>query len=70
MGATTEGVEGSPPPPKKKKLDGPPTFYVAFWVGGNRLRQTGYTFLFFGEGQYYPDQEIGHPNFENVLRPR
>ena len=33
-----------------QNLDGPPTFYAAFWWrsgGGNRLRQTGYTFVNF-----------------------
>jgi len=66
MGATTEGVGGHPP---KKKIGRTPNFLRSFLGGGNRLRQTGYTFLFFGERQYYPDQEIGPPNFENVLRP-
>jgi len=68
MGATTEGVGGRPPP--QKKLDGSPTFYVAFWVGGNRLRQTGYTFLFLEKGSTTRSKKLDPPNFENVLRPR
>jgi len=34
--------------PAPQNLDGPPTFFVAFWWGsggGSKLRQTGFTFL-------------------------
>jgi len=55
MGVTTGG-SGVPLP---RKLDGPPTFYVVFG-GGNRLRQTGYTFrnFFLEKGSNTSDQEI------------
>ena len=70
MGATTGGRGGADP----QKLDGPPTIYVAFWWGSggdNRLRQTGYTLLnfFWTKGSNTSDQEIGPPNFENVVAP-
>ena len=50
----------------------PPTFYVAFWResgGGNRLRQTGYTFLNFSleKGSNTPDQESGPPTLKTWL---
>jgi len=62
------GELGSRPPPKKK-LDGPPTSYVAFG-GGNRLRQTGYTFLIFflEKGSNTPDREIGPSPTLKTLR--
>ena len=69
MGTTTGGVKGVQPP----KFGQTPN--VAFWWGpgvGNRLHQTGYTFLnfFSREGQCNTsDQEIGPPNFDNVVAP-
>ena len=69
MGTTTGGVRGVQSP----KFGQTPN--VAFWWGsgvGNRLHQTGYTFLnfFSREGQCNTsDQEIGPPNFENVVAP-
>jgi len=51
-------------------MDGPQLFTQLFG-GGNRLRQTGYTFLIFflEKGSITPDQEIGPPNFDNVVAP-
>jgi len=71
MGAITgEWVWGSGPP---QKLDGPLNFLHSYWCrsgGGNRLPQTGYTFLFFLEkGSNTPDREVGPPNFENAVAP-
>ena len=69
MGATTGGVRGVQPP----KFGQTPN--VAFWWGsgvGNRLHQTGYTFLnfFSREGQCNTsDQEIGPPTLKTWLRP-
>jgi len=54
-----------------QNLDGSPTFYVAFrWGRGNRLRQTGYTFLkkIPEKGSNTPDQEIGPRLFKTCLR--
>ena len=52
MGTTTGGWSGGPDPPPK--CGWTPNFFVAFWWG-NRLRQTGYTFLiFFWRRAYYP----------------
>jgi len=76
VGATTgrsRWGRGSPDPPQKK-LDGSPNFLRSFLIGsggGNRLRQTGYTFLkkILAKGSYNPDEETGPTNFKNVDAP-
>ena len=56
--------------PPLLKFGWPPTVYVSFWWG-NRLLQTGYTFLIFflEKGSDTTDQEIRPLNFENVVAP-
>ena len=68
MGATTGG-RGSRPPESWTDLT---NFLRSFWWGsggGNRQRQTGYTFLkkILEKASNTPGQEIGPLNFENVI---
>ena len=72
-GRNLPGVRGSGPPPKKKIGRTPPTFYVIFvggLVGVTDCAKLGIgpTFPFFLEkGSNTTDQEIGRPNFKNVV---
>ena len=71
MSATTVGSMGSGPPSKKNWTEPPQllrSFMAGIWGGGNRLRQTGYTFLKKFLGAVIPQtKKLDPPNLENVV---
>jgi len=66
MGATTEGVGGHPP---QKKLDGPPTFYVAFWVGVTDCAKLGIPFYFLEKGSTTRSKKLDPPTLKTCCAP-